>query len=129
MFNKAKAAMFKLRVTAIPANHCPGSVMFLFEAMTEPPDEETPEWRILYTGDFRFEEPFDLSSLQALHDPHGNVIRVDEMFLDTTFASNDYKSFPSREEALLTIWDKVQVWTQQQNQFLFICQANAICNM
>ena len=88
--------------------------------MKEPPDEETPEWRILYTGDFRFEEPFDLSSLQALHDPHGNVIRVDEMFLDTTFASNDYKSFPSREEALVKIWDKVQVWTQQQNQFLSV---------
>jgi len=117
VFNKAKAAMFKLRVTAIPANHCPGSVMFLFEAMQEPPDEETPEWRILYTGDFRFEEPFDLSSLQALHDPHGNVIRVDEMFLDTTFASNDYKSFPSREEALVKIWDKVQGWVRKNGLY------------
>ena len=103
--------MFKLRVTAIPANHCPGSVMFLFEVMKECPDEETPEWRILYTGDFRFED-VDLSSLQALHDPHGNVIRVNEMFLDTTFASTDYNSFPSREEAIQKIWDKVQVWPQ-----------------
>ena len=27
VFNKAKSAMFKLRVTAVPASHCPGSVM------------------------------------------------------------------------------------------------------
>ena len=27
VFDKSKAAMFKLKVTAIPANHCPGSVM------------------------------------------------------------------------------------------------------
>lgn len=32
-------------VTAIPACHCPGSVMFLFEQENK---------RILYTGDFRY---------------------------------------------------------------------------
>lgn len=34
----------KLAVTAIPAGHCPGSVMFLFDYK---------EMRVLYTGDFR----------------------------------------------------------------------------
>lgn len=34
----------KTSVTAIPAGHCPGSVMFLFEQNNK---------RILYTGDFR----------------------------------------------------------------------------
>jgi hypothetical protein len=27
VFDKRKAVMYKLRVTTIPANHCPGSVM------------------------------------------------------------------------------------------------------
>lgn len=27
VFDKAKSAMYKLRVTGIPANHCPGSMM------------------------------------------------------------------------------------------------------
>lgn len=34
----------RLSVTAIPAGHCPGSIMLLFEK-----DDK----RILYTGDFR----------------------------------------------------------------------------
>lgn len=34
----------RLSVTAIPAGHCPGSIMLLFE---------TDDKRILYTGDFR----------------------------------------------------------------------------
>lgn len=34
----------RLSVTAIPAGHCPGSVMLLFEQRDK---------RVLYTGDFR----------------------------------------------------------------------------
>lgn len=34
----------KLSVTTVPAGHCPGSVMFLFEQNDK---------KILYTGDFR----------------------------------------------------------------------------
>ena len=44
------AQPYKLRVTAMDANHCPGSVMFLFEKLST--DGEV-ELRILYTGDFR----------------------------------------------------------------------------
>lgn len=39
----------KTSVIAIPAGHCPGSVMFLFEQSNQ---------RILYTGDFRFVNRF-----------------------------------------------------------------------
>lgn len=34
----------RLSVTAIPAGHCPGSIMLLFEQSDK---------RVLYTGDFR----------------------------------------------------------------------------
>ena len=41
---------YTLRVTAMDANHCPGSVMFLFEKLSAGGEVEL---RILYTGDFR----------------------------------------------------------------------------
>ena len=44
------AQPYHLRVTAMDANHCPGSVMFLFEKLST--DGEV-DLRILYTGDFR----------------------------------------------------------------------------
>ena len=43
------------QVTAVPANHCPGSVMFLFERLEEGQGAGVAR-RILYTGDFRFHQ-------------------------------------------------------------------------
>ena len=43
-----------LKVTAVPANHCPGSVMFLFERLDGLKHSTNVARRILYTGDFRF---------------------------------------------------------------------------
>ena len=80
---------------------------FLFETMSEC-DPDVPESRILYTGDFRFEN-VDLTSMSALHDPSGNRLAIDEMFLDTTFASPNYETFPARTEAISKIWEIVQV--------------------
>ena len=88
-------AGYSLRVTAINAHHCPGSVMFLFERLDQC---GLVTKRILYTGDFRFEEPTTIESIKALH-CGGTPLHIDEMFLDTTFLSKEYPSFPTRKEA------------------------------
>ena len=44
--------VYCLRVTAINANHCPGSLMFLMEKLDFAGEVSK---RILYTGDFRFD--------------------------------------------------------------------------
>ena len=57
---KSKITIFFVKLTifsfflAVPANHCPGSLMFLFETLSRD-DEDIIDYRILYTGDFRFE--------------------------------------------------------------------------
>ena len=95
---------------------------FLFETIRES-DKEGEEGggdgpdgsvdsRLLYTGDFRFESPsFNLREcLSALHDPlSGNPLRLDEVFLDTTFASPNWETFPPRSDAIRKIWEWVQV--------------------
>ena len=46
--------IYKLRTTAIPSHHCPGSVMFMFQRLdTEANIVKT----ILYTGPFRLDNP------------------------------------------------------------------------
>ncbi|KAM4797120.1 5' exonuclease Apollo [Rhinophrynus dorsalis] len=70
-------------VTLIDANHCPGSVMFLFEGYFG---------TILYTGDFRYtpdmlDEP-----------PLSNKKRIDVLYLDNTNCDHKQK-LPTRQEA------------------------------
>ena len=57
VFDKRKKEFYYPSVTAISANHCPGSIMFLFEH---------DDLRTLYTGDFRFEN-IRLESIESLH--------------------------------------------------------------
>ena len=122
------------KVTAVPANHCPGSVMFLFERLEGLRHSTKVARRILYTGDFRFPlNPtihylrsyvcicfvfrFDHTSgnfvtpeLASLHDGQGKPLPLDELYLDTTFCSPLYKTFPTREEAQEEIWRLCKKW-------------------
>ncbi|XP_055633308.1 protein artemis-like [Toxorhynchites rutilus septentrionalis] len=86
----------KLRVTTIPAGHCPGSVMFLFET-----DDNR---NILYTGDFRL-SPKDLRNLLALR-----KIELDVLYLDTTFFSKQYRYFPPQTQSLNKIVQLSREW-------------------
>lgn len=61
-------AKSQVKVTALPAFHCDGSAMFLFEFLQE-------RKRVLYTGDFRFQPAMR-------HWPHGVV---DTIYYDDTF--------------------------------------------
>lgn len=73
-----------LAVTLIPANHCPGSCMFLFETST---------WTILYTADFRPSQEMYKIGVEklwgSLHKP------VDILYLDNTYCEPACE-FPSR---------------------------------
>ncbi|XP_053313519.1 5' exonuclease Apollo [Spea bombifrons] len=70
-------------VTLIDANHCPGSVMFLFEGYFG---------TILYTGDFRY------SPSMVTFPPLCKKKTIDVLYLDNTNCKPDQK-LPSRQEA------------------------------
>ncbi|XP_073443169.1 5' exonuclease Apollo [Dendrobates tinctorius] len=67
-------------VTLIDANHCPGSVMFLFEGYFG---------TVLYTGDFRYDP------IMLAYSPLRNL-KIDILYLDNT---NGDQNLPSRQEA------------------------------
>ena len=104
----AHSEHYSLRVTAVCANHCPGSVMFMFEKLDR---EENVETRILYTGAFRFDDGRPLQSrLTALHDSDGTPLFLDALYLDTTFMNPNYQDFCSRKDAEKEIWELVKSW-------------------
>ncbi|CAN2391491.1 telomeric loop formation [Pristimantis euphronides] len=78
-------------VTLIDANHCPGSVMFLFEGYFG---------TILYTGDFRYD-----SSMLAC--PPLRNLKVDVLYLDNTNC-DPAQRLPSREEATEQIKELIE---------------------
>ena len=101
------AEPYSLRVTAMDANHIPGSVMFLFEKLGV---DGQVELRILYTGDFRFEdEKTFMTCTSSLHSDRKPLV-LDEMYLDTTFLSKDYPTFPSRKEAENKVFELCKEW-------------------
>jgi len=110
---------YHLKVTAVPANHCPGSVMFLFERLEEGQGAGVAR-RILYTGDFRFDHAsgnFASPELASLHDRSGRPLPLDELYLDTTFCSPLYKTFPTREEAQEEIWSLCKKWVTKNGMY------------
>lgn len=86
-------------VTAIPANHCAGSVMFLFEGK---------RGTVLYTGDFRFAVGH-ASTVVPFHDgPDGKVKSIKAAYVDTTLCHPDAAYVPTREdseEALISFFE------------------------
>ena len=77
-----------LNVAAYNANHCPGSLMFLFETKNE---------KILYTGDFRFEkESYKDECINEMIESLKNQ-KITKLYFDTTFCESFYNSIPSRD--------------------------------
>ncbi len=80
---------------------------FLFERLSAAGEVDH---RILYTGDFRYEDTSEVSSMRSLHGVDGAPLKIDEMYLDTTFCSSQYQTFPKRKEAIDRIWNLVEDW-------------------
>ncbi|XP_064328505.1 5' exonuclease Apollo isoform X2 [Phalacrocorax carbo] len=72
----------EVTVTLLDSNHCPGSVMFLFEGAFG---------TILYTGDFRYTSA--MQSEPALRGRH-----IDRLYLDNTHC-HPQRPLPSRQRA------------------------------
>ncbi|KGN55391.1 DNA cross-link repair 1A protein [Cucumis sativus] len=79
-------------VTCFDANHCPGSIIILFE----PPNGKA----VLHTGDFRFcEQMGGLSVFQTC--------RIHTLVLDTTYCDPQY-DFPKQETVIQFVIDAIQ---------------------
>ncbi|XP_067863408.1 5' exonuclease Apollo [Heptranchias perlo] len=72
-----------MTVTLIDANHCPGSVMFLFDGYFG---------TVLYTADFRY------TPTMFSHPPLNTEKRIDKLYLDNTNCDPE-SMVPSRQEA------------------------------
>ncbi|XP_022126468.2 protein artemis [Pieris rapae] len=77
-------------VTLIPAGHCVGAVMFLFQTINT---------TVLFTGDFRINEK-DIYKYAGLHDVAEKPIKINTMYLDTTFIDLVYENFPKRSQSI-----------------------------
>lgn len=89
----------EVKVTTMPAGHCMGSVMFLFETYSN---------TILYTGDFRLDPEVFRNMPPLLID--NKLKRIDNIYLDTTFFNEDFKVFPKRTELLPKIITQINDW-------------------
>lgn len=95
-----------LSVTPIPAAHCPGSIMFLFEYGNK---------RILFTGDYRL-NPDDLTKFNGFYDSFKQLKPIHNIYLDTTFFSKEYQSFPRRDDSLKEIFRLIKEWIEKSEQ-------------
>ncbi|CAO3658483.1 unnamed protein product [Rhizopus stolonifer] len=88
-----------VKVALIDANHCPGSVLFLF--VVERPDKTIV--RHLHTGDFRASPRMCLHPL--LRQPENPPIQC--LYLDTTYLKPQY-AFPAQEECIQAVCEVVE---------------------
>ncbi|PHZ11823.1 DRMBL-domain-containing protein, partial [Rhizopus microsporus ATCC 52813] len=94
-------------VALIDANHCPGSVLFLF--IVERPNKTVV--RHLHTGDFRAAPRMCLHPL--LRQPDNPPIQC--LYLDTTYLNPQY-AFPAQEECIQAVCDTVQKEIMEQSK-------------
>ncbi|KAI6246638.1 DNA cross-link repair protein pso2/snm1 [Erysiphe necator] len=90
-------------VLMIPANHCPGSSLFLYEKVAEA-GSSTRSQRVLHCGDFRA-CPAHISHPQLMPDVLDSVTNkykhqiIDICYLDTTYLDPRY-AFPPQEQVI-----------------------------
>ncbi|KAG5030876.1 hypothetical protein JHK85_014858 [Glycine max] len=82
-------------VTCLDANHCPGSIIILFQ----PPNGKA----VLHTGDFRFSEEMAVNPLMR-------ICPINTLILDTTYCNPQY-DFPKQESVIQFVIDAVQAET------------------
>ncbi|KAK2005064.1 DNA repair metallo-beta-lactamase [Colletotrichum falcatum] len=90
-------------VTMIPANHCPGSSLFLFEK-TMGKGHSAKKQRILHCGDFRacpaqVRHPLLKPEVQDSISGKVHQQNIDVCYLDTTYLNPRY-SFPSQNDVI-----------------------------
>lgn len=86
-------------VALIDANHCPGSVLFLFIIQ----HSDGRKSRHLHTGDFRASPRMCLHPL--IRQPENGPIHC--LYLDTTYLNPQY-AFPAQEECIKAVCDLVE---------------------
>ncbi|XP_009363003.2 LOW QUALITY PROTEIN: DNA cross-link repair protein SNM1 [Pyrus x bretschneideri] len=84
-----------INVTCLDANHCPGSIIILFE----PPDGKA----VLHTGDFRYSN--SAASMSFLQ-----TCSIHTLILDTTYCNPQY-DFPKQEAVIQFVIDAIQAET------------------
>ncbi|OBT84962.1 hypothetical protein VE02_06643 [Pseudogymnoascus sp. 03VT05] len=95
-------------VTMIPANHCPGSSLFLFEKVVRKGPNPKVQ-RILHCGDFRA-CPAHVKHPQLMPDIVDSITgktrqqKIDVCYLDTTYLNPRY-SFPSQDDVVQSCAD------------------------
>ncbi|XP_054844752.1 protein artemis [Eublepharis macularius] len=102
LVEEASGEKEEIVVTLLPAGHCPGSVMFLFQG---------GNGTVLYTGDFRLAKG-EAARMELLHS--GNRVKdIQSVYLDTTFCDPKFYQIPSREECMKGILELVRSWITQ----------------
>ncbi|XP_055338281.1 protein artemis-like [Paramacrobiotus metropolitanus] len=89
-------------VTLIPAGHCLGSVMFLFDG---------DKGKVLYTGDFRYYAD-QIEKCEVLLSLSGTLTAL---YLDTTFCDPYSRTFPKREQCIRGAVRQIKEWTLNTN--------------
>ncbi|XP_054819313.1 uncharacterized protein LOC129318516 [Prosopis cineraria] len=90
-----KSNIAGIDVTFLDANHCPGSVIILFQ----PPSGKA----VLHTGDFRF-------SQEIASSPFLQMCPIHTLILDTTYCNPQY-DFPKQEAVTQFVIDAIQAET------------------
>ncbi|XP_037837276.1 protein artemis isoform X2 [Kryptolebias marmoratus] len=104
LVDEASGQKEEVVVTLLPAGHCPGSVMFLFEGC---------RGNVLYTGDFRLAVG-DASRMEHLHSG-SRVKDIQSIYLDSTFYDPRFYQIPSREVCLRGISELIGNWISQSS--------------
>ncbi|XP_077450511.1 protein artemis [Stigmatopora argus] len=99
LLDQASGESEEMVVTLLPAGHCPGSVMFLFEGC---------RGNVLYTGDFRLALG-DAARMEHLHSA-GRVKDIQSVYVDSTFFDPCFYQIPSREACVDAIVRLADDW-------------------
>ena len=95
-----------VEVTLLDANHCPGSVMFLFKIIST-------QQIMLHCGDFRA-----CPAMEEYPSLWNN--KVDKVYLDTTYCRPEY-DFPNQADAVSSAIDLIHQHLKIHPKTLIVC--------